>query len=349
VGSYGDVKGMIPKKEKVLDRARELYVQHCYRNGCPDLANVNPEDSELAESGFVAVARSELMTSMETKNEQWLKESESVETSRFQFDTKEGMATTTFITGSRGIGKSDIAMRIVDKLKNEGVICIVFDPSTDWIQRSSVSQYSTTKPFCDLRIPETSTLFDISQLTPIEQQRIVENFSKKLFEYQLSNSAKRFYLVFEESQIYFPLNSLRSLKTQNSMRVLTVGRNVNISTCAISQFPSLIDKELIKNCGQIWIGYTSELNALKYWKGILGKRTEKLKGLQNGEFIYYCRNNISKIQIEPYEAMIQKQRISISEIQPTQPIKPKEQISAIPFLRLGMVICFTVLLLGAIR
>ena len=339
---------MIPKKEKVLERARELYVQHCYRTGSSDLANVNPEDSELAESGFVAVARSELMTSTETKNEQWLKEAESVETSEFQFDVKEGMATTTFITGSRGVGKSDIAMRIVDKLKNEGVICIVFDPSTDWIQRSSVGQYFMVKPFSDLQIPETSTIFDLSQLTPIEQQRLVENFNKKLFEYQL-HSAKRFYLVFEEAQIFFPLNSLRSLKTQNTMRILTTGRNFGVSLCAISQFAATIDKELVKHASQIFLGYASELNTLSYWKGILGKKAEQLKELDNGEFVYFNRNKIGRIQIEPYEAVVQKQQITIPQCAPIEPTKAKEEISAISFLRLGVVICFTVLLLGAIR
>jgi len=339
---------MIPKKEKVLERARELYAQHCYRNGCPELANTNPECSELLESGFYQAALSSLMTSTETKNEQWLKEAESVETSEFQFDAKEAMQTTCFVSGSRGVGKSDICMRIAEQLQNHGIIVIVFDLSCDWLKRSSIEQYFTVKPYSDLPIPETSMIFDISMLTPNQAQRSVEQFCKKLFEFQVDNSAKRFYVVFEESQIYFPLNSLRSLKTQNSMRLLTVGRNFNVSMCAVSQFPSLIDKEMIKNCGQIWIGYTSELNALKYWKGILGKRTEKLKGLQNGEFTYYFRNKISLTKIEPYETTIQKQQIVIPEPEQTEPIKEKEQISAMPFLRVGMVGGFVLLFLYVI-
>jgi len=337
---------MIPKKEEVLDRARELYVQDCYRNGCPELANTIPENDELCESGFYSAALSSLMTNTETKNAEWLDSSKDAETSAFQFDTKEGMATTTFITGSRGIGKSDIAMHIVDKLKSEGVICIVFDPSTDWIQRSSVTECFTVKPFSNLPIPETSTLFDISQLTPIAQQRIVENFAAKLFESQLSNSAKRFYLVFEEAQVFFPLNSLRSLKTQNTMRILTTGRNFGVSLCAISQFAATIDKELVKHAGQIFLGYASEQNTLSYWKGILGKKAEELKTLQNGQFVYFNRNKIGKIQIEPFENNIVKTRIDLPEPKSIEPTKPKEQISAMPFLRLGMILCFIALLLG---
>jgi DNA helicase HerA-like ATPase len=169
----------------------------------------------------------------------------------------------------------------------------------------------------DLQIPETSIIFDISLLTPLEQQRTVEVFCQKLFQYQL-NSNKRFYLVFEEAQIYFPLNSIRAKRYQYTTRVLTVGRNVGISICAISQFPSLIDCELRKNAQQIYVGCSSEPNTLAYWKGILGKNADQLKDLQNGEFLYYCRNKLSKIQIEPYENHTTKTRIAIPEpiIQP---------------------------------
>jgi hypothetical protein len=97
------------------------------------------------------------------------------------------------------------------------------------------------------------------------------------------------------------------------MRILTVGRNVNVSVCAISQFPALIDKELVKHSGQIYIGYCSEPNTLSYWRGILGKTTDQLKTLKNGEFVYYCRNEISKIQIELYEGTTTKEQIVVSE------------------------------------
>jgi len=225
---------MIPKKEKVLERARELYVQHCYRNGCPELANTNPECSELLESGFYQAALSSLMTSTEAKNEQWLKEAESVETSKFQFDAKEAMQTTCFVSGSRGVGKSDICMRIAEQLQNHGIIVIVFDLSCDWLKRSSTEQYFTVKPYSDLQIPEHSIIFDISQLTPNQAQQHVEHFCKKLFEFQVVNSAKRFYIVFEEAQIYFPLSALSSKNTQNTVRLLTVGRNLRFYVCSFA-------------------------------------------------------------------------------------------------------------------
>jgi hypothetical protein len=225
-----------------------------------------------------------------------------------KFDTVEAMRTTAFVSGSRGTGKSDVAMMIAEQLQNEGVTIAVFDSSLDWIRRSSISHYVTVQPYSKLEVPEQSMIFDISQLTPLQQQETVENFNKRLFESQL-NSEKRFFVVFEESQLYFPLNGMRSKKCQNSMRLLTVGRNLGISVCAISQFPATCDKELIKNSGQIYVGYCAEPNTLSYWLGLLGNKTFELKNLQNGQFLYYNRNKISKTQIEPFEGITAKTEI----------------------------------------
>jgi hypothetical protein len=300
---------MIPKREQILERARELYLQQCVRNGIPE---ITPEDNELLENGFYAQAKSELMMSLDRKYEEFKDYVENFD--NFQFDSVEAMQTTTFISGSRGIGKSDIAMLITDRLSNENVICVVFDSSLDWIRRSSISQYITVKPYMDVRIPDQNVIIDMSTLTPNQQQAIVERFCEKLFQHQIETQCgSRFYLVFEESQIFFPLNSLRSKNAQNSMRILTIGRNINTSICAISQFPSLIDKELVKNAQQIYIGTTSETNAVQYWRGILGKNADQLKDLENGSFIYYNRGKISRINIEPYENRTPKTRIAISE------------------------------------
>jgi len=338
-----------PTRTEIEQYARELWHRDRARSGDPSF-DINPELGELSENGYLSVARSELMRdTARNVSEEWKGYNENLEAVvDFQFDRAEAMRTTTFVSGSRGVGKSDVCMRIAEQLQNEGITIISFDPSMDWLKRSSIQQYFTVKPYFDCPIPDTSTIFDISRLTPNQAQQHVEQFSKKLFEFQLDNSAKRFYLIFEEAQIYFPLNSLRSLRRQNSMRVLTVGRNVNVSMCAISQFPSLIDKELIKNCGQVWIGYTSEFNTLKYWKGILGKRTEKLKGLQNGEFIYYCRNKIGLTEIEPYDNTTFKTEIPQPSILP-EPIKGKEQLSIVPFLKLGMILCFVILFLRGLK
>lgn len=257
------------------------------------------------------------------------------------------MQTTTFISGSRGTGKSDIAMYMVDQLKNEGITCVVFDSSLDWLKRSSISRYVRVQSYSVLEVPTKATIFDISLLTPLEQQKKVESFCKSLFESHLS-SHKRFYVVFEESQLYFPLNSIRSKRFQNSARILAVGRNVGISLCAISQFPALIDKELIKNAQQIYIGCTAEPNTLNYWRGILGNKTVKLKRLRNGEFLYYNRNKIEKIAIAPYEGTTAKTEI-VNYTKPTlQPLTTVQETDYGALIKLA-VICIIGLILMGVR
>ena len=307
-----------PDKKAIIEKAIELWRQDRIRANDPSF-DINPEIEELREGGYLCVAQSQLMMSLAREHEEFKEYADHTENfNDFQFDKIEAMQTTTFISGSRGVGKSDVSMRIVDQLTSEGIICVAFDSSMDWLKRSSISRYVTIKPYSDLKIPDQNTIIDMSMLTPNQQQAIVERFCEKLFEHQINDMANKYYLVFEESQLYFPLNSIRAKRYQYTTRVLTVGRNVGISLCAISQFPSLIDAELRKNAQQIYIGCTSEKNAVNYWRSILDKNADQLKNLQNGEFLYYCRNKLSKIQIEPYESNIQKHQINIPEpiIQP---------------------------------
>jgi hypothetical protein len=332
-----------PSKQQIIEKALELYAKDQWRHGCPELAETSPEINELAEGGYLQSARSELMYSTATKYEaQWSSYSESMENfEEFSFDVKEAMATTSFVCGARGVGKSDVAMEIADKLSDDGVICVAIDCSRDWLKRSSIREYLTVTPDSDMPIPERNVIFDLSTLTPMQQQKTVENFNKKLFEHQVfSNSKKRYCLIFEESQIYFPLNALRSKRCQNSMRLLTAGRNFEISVCAISQFTATVDKELIKNSGQIYIGMTSEKNAVDYWEnGMLGNRAKELKELQNGQFLYYNRNKISKIEIESYANTTAKTQI-VHNAAPTpqpQPITLQPKLDYTPLLRVAVI------------
>jgi hypothetical protein len=340
-----------PTKEEIERRAREIYAKDCFRNGVPELADVNPETEELRENGCWSQAVSELMRdNPKVESVEWKGYNENLEAVvDFQFDGAEAMRTTSFISGSRGVGKSDIAMQIAEHLQNEGIIIIAFDPSCDWLKRSNIEKYITVKPYSDLPIPKTSTIFDISRLTPNQAQRSVEQFCKTLFDFQVDNSAKRFYIIFEESQIYFPLSALSSKNTQNTMRLLCVGRNFGVSMCAISQFPALVSKELIKHSQQVWIGCCAEPNTLKYWHGLIGKYSEKLKQLSNGQFVYYCRNTIGLTEIEPYECENTKTQIVIPQIKPIEPIRTTQNTNIIPFAKLFILLGFAVLVLSSLR
>jgi hypothetical protein len=120
--------------------------------------------------------------------------------------------------------------------------------------------------------------------------------------------------------------------------------------CAISQFPALVSKELIKHSGQLWIGCCAEPNTIAYWKGILGKKAEDLKTLQNGQFVYYCRNKIGLTEIEPYESEVCKTQIQIPEAQTVPNTEPtKQNISIIPFAKLFILSGFAILVLYSLR
>jgi hypothetical protein len=341
---------VIPKKEKVLERARELYAEHCYRTGCPELANVNPEDGELLESGFYSAALSSLMTNTETKNEQWLRESENAETSVFAVDIDALFDSGALILGSKHTGKSDIAMILSDKAMLEKAIVVVFDPSLDWIARSSIPRVMKVEPYRTLDVPCESTIFDISLLSPSQQTRIVENFARLLFEHQAQAETRRQYLViFEEAHTYFTQGCMRSENLANCVRLLSVGRNVSIACVLISQFASMLDKFAVKHStSQMWCGFTREPNDIKYLKQILGSEVEKLAKLEDGHFLYLTRNGISKIKIEPHENQNIKTRLVIPQSTPAlEQVKPKEQTTVVPFLKFAMLFCFAILLLRA--
>ncbi|MCW4042601.1 MAG: hypothetical protein NWE90_02605, partial [Candidatus Bathyarchaeota archaeon] len=214
-------------------------------------------------------------------------------------------------------GKSDLAMLICERAMKQNTIIVVFDPSQDWIRRSSIKRYLKVESYTNLEIPSESLVYDLSLLSPIESQKVVERFSKRLFNYQakIPEDKRRQYLVIlEESHTYFYQGSMQSKRMQNSVKMLSVGRNVDIAVLLISQFASMLDKFAIKHSiSQVWFGYTREPNDLKYLRLILGDNAEQLKKLEDGELLYLTRNGISKIAIEPFSSTIARTQIKIPE------------------------------------
>jgi len=346
---------VIPKKEKVLERARELYVQHCYRNGCPDLANVNPEDSELAESGFVAVARSELMTSTETKNEQWLKKFESAESCDFEFDLPEAMRSGVLISGTTGTGKSDLAMYLTDQLTKHGITMIVFDSSQDWQSRSSIAQYQTlTFPHIDT-VPENSVIFDISRLSVEQRQRFIESFSETLYRHQSMNpSRKQFFLVFEEGSSYFKEGFMRAKRFSNTAMLMSEGRNYGVRFMVITQFFASIDKMTMRYMRQRYFGSTNEPRDVEYITRFFSREQKEeigktLRSLGAGSFLYMNGSETKRIHVEPYECENTKTEIVSSQHAQVEPIKQNQNISVVPLLRLAMLLFFIAVIANSLR
>jgi hypothetical protein len=340
------VKKMTPTRTEIETCARQLWHRDRARSGDPSF-EIEPEISELSEGGYLSSARSELMTNTETKNMQWLKTSENAETSAFTVDIDTLFDSGALILGSKHTGKSDIAMIVSDKAIRKNAVVVVFDPSQDWIARSSIKQYVKVEPYRNLDVPCESTIFDISLLSPNEERRTVESFSEKLFQSQASNpECTRYLIVFEEAHTYFTQGCMRSENLANCVRMLSVGRNVSIACVLISQFASMLDKFAVKHStSQMWCGFTREPNDIKYLRQILGSDAEKLSKLSDGQFLYLTRNGLSKIAIEPYESLTQKQKIALPQIKSIEPIKTNQNVSITPFLKLGMILFFMVLLL----
>jgi len=237
--------------------------------------DITPTEQELKENGFLSAAQSELMRD---KHRSEIERDFIDFPEAFTVDLQELYESGGLVLGSKHTGKSDVAMMICERAMRENTIVIVFDPSLDWIERSNIKRYM--KPYRNLeKIPSESMIYDVSLLSPLEQQKIVEDFSKKLFGSQAQTRNRRQYLiVFEESHVYFPQGCMKAKRMQNSVKMLSVGRNVDIAALLISQFASMLDKFAIKHStSQAWL------------------------------------NGVSKIQIEPYESNTPKTEIAIPE------------------------------------
>jgi hypothetical protein len=128
-----------PTKAEIEQRARELYVQECYRNGTPQLADVNPELSELRESGLLSVAQSELMrNNVRNEVETWGNYATETERVHSDFtlsdiirDIKEHLGIV--LCAEAGHGKSFTAFTLAkEAMKDNDTTVIVLSPSTIW-------------------------------------------------------------------------------------------------------------------------------------------------------------------------------------------------------------------------
>lgn len=301
-----------PKREQIEQRARELFIEDQCRSGCAGLPSINPTYEELIEGGYFAAAQSYLMRD-KYRNQI---ESDYIDFPQdFNVDIKEVFESNALILGSRHTGKSDVAMLICDRAKKEGAIVVVFDPSLDWIARSSIMRYIRVDRPRSLEVPDQSVIYDISLLSPMQQTKIVERFSKRLFKAQAEATDRKQYLViFEEAHTYFPQGCMRAKKLQNTVRLLSVGRNVDIACVLISQFASMLDKFAVKHSlSQTWFAFTKEPSDIRYLKQILDEDVEQLTKLEDGQFVYLTRDKVSKISIKPH-------RSNVAKIEVTKPI-----------------------------
>ena len=213
------------------------------------------------------------------------------------FDPEEALKSGIYISGTTGSGKSDRAMEIAETLEALGVVVIAFDPSQDWIQRSNIHGYAMPMMndyIWNDYIPQRSFIFDLSQLTGIEQEGFVEDFCKALMKQQAATpktERHQYFLMFEEAHTYFPQGCMSARRHRNATYMMTQGRNYSVRFGCITQFAALLDKKAMRYMKQRYFGYTDEPNDVNYIRQFFKKEErrwieETLPTLKAGTFIY---------------------------------------------------------------
>jgi hypothetical protein len=134
-----------PTRDKIIEKALELWVRDQYRNGCPELAETTPEYNELLESGYISMAQSELMRSAENKNEEWNgfneriadlqktleKEHDGSIFARAIRDIKQHLGL--IVVAESGHGKSFTGFTLAkEAMKDPNMTVVILSPSTVW-------------------------------------------------------------------------------------------------------------------------------------------------------------------------------------------------------------------------
>jgi hypothetical protein len=307
---------LTPTREAILEKALEIYVQDCYRNGTPELAIITPEISELKESGTWSQAISELMMDKaKHETEQWsnydretqkLDETENNVKTEIPFSVSDALASGFYICGTRQLsGKTNLAKILVSKLIGYGVNVYVIDPSLAWLSNSPIRNVIQIPKGCGYFTMEMkSTVFDVSRLGYAERFAFVRNFCKIITDGHLNGYSAPEMVVFEECHTYLPNGCMKSRKYSDIVDFCTVGGNYLLSFAAITQFSASVDKAIVKLAQQRFFGLTTELNDKNYVRSFIGKRwMDDLIRLQRGQFLYQNRATIQKFQCEKYGAV----------------------------------------------
>ena len=334
-----------PKTEQIRQQA-----QNMFQESDQDFPFITAEDSELKESGFWNHARDSLMR--DTARSQQLSYVEEMahelgfELKRanprelakheFRVDIKEALKTGIYVSGTSGIGKSDLAMYISDLIMAKGITVLVVDTSQDWIYRSNISNVVMVSTITDFTLTD-STVFDTSQLSVLAQKEFIEKLCTAIWRHQTTvKPRKPIFLWFEEGHIAFPLNAFRSKKYAESVRLVSVGRNIDVRIGVITQFASMVSKDVMKYIKQRYFGWTNEKNDVKYLEGFLGKKeAHGLRKLKAGEFVYSDVNSeLTKIAIRPFQSKMRPKMIQ----QPQVTQQPQEANLLIAYITVGLAI-----------
>jgi energy-coupling factor transporter ATP-binding protein EcfA2 len=320
----------IPKREQVLQLAKELYFNDMAKSG---INNFNdPEPNELSESGYCALATSMLMRSEDSEYKTHIEEearelglikekNESTEnfenSSDLKFDVKEAMDNGFFVCGTSQCGKSTLVKHLAKKLIEANVNVKVLDVSRVWLHDSPISQVTEVSTSQNLYYWfNGSEILDLSMLDARARVLFVNQYCKQIYVKHVKGFREPEFLIFEDAQTYLPNGSMKISVRKTPiydgvLDIVTVGANYNLRFGLITQFPALVDKSPVKITMQRYFGLTWEKNDIAYIKFFIGKEaSEQLRSLNKGEFVYQYKDRIEKIQTEIFRPIQKVQKVA---------------------------------------
>jgi len=233
----------------------------------------------------------------------------------FPFDLEESKRSGVFISGISGSGKTNLCKILSTYLKEQDLRIVVFDPSEAWYDSNIPNYQNIIDPNSEIAYPDDHIVYILSYLYPYQQKHIIQQIVQRYFHKQVytpKDHRRQYCFIFEEAQMLIPQGNLRSLASQEILRLITVGRNFNLRYILLTQRPSLVDTTCIALCGQKYLGKTDEENDKKKCKNWIQDYAQELDMLNVGEFIYDKGNYTVKIQTPLFTRILEPQEIKIS-------------------------------------
>lgn len=301
-----------PNKNQIIDAAFKKYHE---RN--PQAKGINPETSELLESGIYEEAKNQLMRDQDRSqvlsyleqlaNEngfELVKAKTEYDLDLEPYPVEAIMTEGCFATGGRGVGKSNLLKLLVMEALNHRIRVKVFDPSLAW----------KDFPLVQIKVKRNSSvgcswdrIYDISRLSVLEAIDFVKAMmTKDLSEaIQLTDIGMKpsCLVVIEEAQNIIPTHSLRSKKFLEVSRFISQGRNFGLSYVCSTQRLSSVDINLIELSGtRYWFKLEGHRNLVKarYW---LNKYTSwRLRNLDVGACYVQVGSRIRLLRLPKFQA-----------------------------------------------
>jgi hypothetical protein len=231
------------------------------------------------------------------------------------------MASGAFICGTRQLaGKTNTAKVLCQQLLDHGVTLHILDASQAWNKFSISNIVGFAPDFTTLNVDfAKNTVYDMSAVGHKDRIAIANQVCRNVLQLHVQRGyTAPMAVIFEECQTYMYNGCMRSLTLfEPIIDYITIGGNYNTSFMAITQFPAMVDKAIVKAAQQRYFGLTTEKNDVNYVKSFFEKGKEKqleleLRTLNRGEFLYQNKGSTTKCACPKYERKQQQRSPTFS-------------------------------------